>query len=120
LGTSWLHNHQYIRLYKGDTRTAVIYDRGKILRFEAVGDGWTFAEYEGRRLRLKADAAGNHYLLDPDRKRVYTFNTDRRLVRIEDRNGNSHELLYNAEGYLIQVTDTLGRRIIYSYNRERA
>jgi RHS repeat-associated protein len=119
LGTNWLHNHQYIRLYKGDTRTEVIYDRGKILRFNSEGTGWVFAAYEGVDYALKADADGNHYLLDPEKNRVYTFNTDRRLIKIQDRKGNSHDLQYDQEGFLTQVTDNLGRNLNYTYTDTR-
>lgn len=41
-----------------------------------------------------------------------------RLERMEDRNGNSLQFLYNQAGQLSTVLDTLGREIAFSYDAE--
>jgi len=119
LGLNWLHNFQKFRLYKDDTKTRILYDRGKILPFELKGTEWELASTEDVPYVLKADAAGYYYLWDPHKELVYLFDTDRRLARIEDRNGNNHTLTYDASGHLVTVSDGLGRTLNFTYATDR-
>jgi len=118
LGLNWLHNFQKLRLYKGDRRTHIIYDRGKILPFERKGNEWVLASTEDVPYVLKDDA-GYYYLMDPEKELVYAFNPDRQLSWISDRNGNLHTLSYDASGLLSTVSDGLGRVLHFSYDGDR-
>lgn len=116
LGPMWLHDFQLLRLYKGDQKTHIIYDRGKILRFHQQENGWELTGGDDVRYELKTDTGGNYYLLDPDKARVFVFDPDRRLARVEDRNGNRHQLRYDEDGNLASVEDGLGRILHFAYD----
>lgn len=119
MGPNWLHTYQIMRLYKGDTRTKIIYDRGNVLTFESDGVHWKSSYDEKVPYELKTDDMGNFYLLDPSKKLVYRFNANRRLDRIEDRNGNALQLTYDNNGNLTQVGDGLGRMLNFTYEGSR-
>ncbi len=114
-GVNWLHNYQIIRLYKGDTTTKIIYDLGRVITFKHDSVRWNLENNEEIPYELKTGPDGKFYMLDPSKNLVYTFNADRRLERLEDRNGNAHTLTYDTDGFLLSVEDGLGRTLQYTY-----
>ncbi|HKT22682.1 MAG TPA: hypothetical protein VJR06_08765, partial [Nitrososphaerales archaeon] len=65
---------------------------------------------------LTANSGGTYTLTMPSGT-VYQFDSSRRLASITDRTGNNvFTFSYGANGYVSQVTDTVGRTISFTYN----
>jgi len=120
LGRGWLHNYQMRRFaFAAAWETHVVYDQGRVLPFWLRHGSWELEEPADAPYQLEADGEGGFYLLDPEKDAVYGFGADRRLTRVEDRNGNGLTLTYDGDGRLVQVADGLGRALQYTYDGDR-
>ncbi|MDE1853769.1 MAG: RHS repeat protein [Thaumarchaeota archaeon] len=60
---------------------------------------------------------GGTYTLNMSSGTLYRFDTSQRLISITGRTGNNViTFSYGTNGYLSQVTDTIGRTVTFSYN----
>lgn len=110
-----------------------------------LGQGWTFG-FEGmvygtdvvevtlpsgsaQRFRLEAGVykpedsrstftknADNTYTLTTKDQYKYTFNTDKWLTKMEDRNGNTVNIQVATDGKVQKITDAVGREFSVVYN----
>ncbi|MBI4558674.1 MAG: RHS repeat protein [Candidatus Hydrogenedentes bacterium] len=115
LGLNWMHNFS-MTLVRNARRVEVVNNRGRLLYFELVGGQW---ELKGPLdVVFQLVEAGNTFVLGDPAGLVYTFALDvciGRLTRIEDGHGNLHQLTYDAEGRLLEVSDGLGRQLTFTY-----
>ena len=65
---------------------------------------------------LVAESSSYVYTL-PDQAKL-DFNSEGRLIREIDRDGNTTTMKYNSEGQLESVSDPSGRKITFAYNSE--
>ena len=112
LEPNWLHNFDHRLLQTGD-RVDVLSDRGRVTRFQPVGDRW---ELDGppHPPFQRVQEADLFLFGDPLADRVLSFNSAGQLFRIEDGRGNAHQLNYTSNR-LTSVSDGLGREIAFTY-----
>ena len=100
--------------YEG--REATVYqDNGSTITFdrEKEGEAWT-APSNLVEATLTDEGSGYVYIL-PDQTKL-AFNSEGRLTKETDRNGNAITLAYNAEKQLESATDGAGRKLTFKYN----
>ncbi len=101
---------------KSNDAIDIVYDAGKIISFKKVGSVWKLSGKEDVPYKLKVDENSIYYLLDPSKELIYIFSGGR-LVKIEDRNGNSLLIRYNKDLTLpVSIEDGLGRAISLVYD----
>jgi len=115
LGTNWMHNFD-LTLIKDTDEVTVIYFGGKTIPFIRNGGSWELQNPE-RVVYQLIESRADFKLMDPSIERIFTFNDEGKLIRIEDRNGNVHQLTYD-EAKLIQISDGLGRTLTLSYTSD--
>ncbi len=103
------------RLMVTASGNVVHYDgRGRANVYRANGDG-TFTSPQDYFDELRITAAGFQIRQPDGFTRIFSL-SDGRLLRQFDRNDNTMTFLYNAQGQLAIVNDTLGRDIDFSYD----
>ncbi len=85
---------------------------GSVERFRQYGSRY---EPEESRSQFVKNADGTFTLTTKDQYR-YTFNTDRYLTKMEDRNGNAVNITVDSTGKITKITDTVGREYKIAYN----
>ncbi len=85
---------------------------GSVERFRLNNDVY---EPEESRSKFVKNANGTYTLTTKDQYK-YTFNSDRYLVKMEDRNGNAVVITVDGSGKITAVTDTVGREYKIAYN----
>ncbi|MCP4157168.1 MAG: RHS repeat protein, partial [bacterium] len=117
LGWGWDHNYnkRLLEMYGGD----IIYynGSGRRERFKVVKKDTKIVGYEspsGWFTELKKTEDGNFRHIYPNRT-IEFFDTNGRLVKIQDRNQNKMEFYYNLSGQLTTVMDTMGRLYDFEY-----
>ncbi|MFT7288360.1 MAG: RHS repeat-associated protein [Halieaceae bacterium] len=121
LGSNWRHNFD-ARLQWNGTRALYTSWRGEVVTFDKVDDAWVQQSMPEVPFQIIAEAGSDTRLYDPREERVYTFDyttggpVTSRLIRIEDRNGNTQELDYDDDGRLLTVSDGLGRLLQFTYH----
>jgi RHS repeat-associated protein len=91
----------------------VYQDNGSTVRFTRSGEAWT-ATSSLAEATLADEGSGYVYTL-PDQTKL-EFNSEGRLTKETDRNGNTITLAYNAEKQLESATDSAGRKLTFKYN----
>ncbi len=120
LGHGWGHTYdQFIRI----ERKRVVYhaDDGRDIYFPLVDDGKSrHNPHERMTLRRK----GETYRIDTGDGLKLDFGSQNRadgtlpLLRIEDLNGNKFSLTYDEAGHLIEIIDSVGRKITLQNDRQ--
>ncbi|NIA10271.1 MAG: hypothetical protein GWP10_11235, partial [Nitrospiraceae bacterium] len=124
LGDNWMHNFDFNlrRLAPTWNRRVVVYERGKLIHFDYGYPGVSLERnfrQEPIPYILEEDGAGHYWLLDPIRQRLYRFDAAGLLQEIRDRNGNRLTVSRDGNDRITQVTDGLGRTLIFSYSGDR-
>ena len=91
----------------------VYQNNGSTMRFTRSGEAWT-ATSGLAEATLAAEGSGYVYTL-PDQTKL-EFNSEGRLTKETDRNGNTITLAYNIEKQLESATDGAGRKLTFKYN----
>jgi RHS repeat-associated protein len=118
LGYNWEFNYN---------RRLFVQPDGNVLRMDGFGraDRYTLVrnEFESPRgfyTHLLKNADGSFTERDRTRTQVLYSAPEAdglaRMVELRDRNGNRMRFLYNSDGQLTQVLDTLGRAVDYHYD----
>jgi RHS repeat-associated protein len=116
LGDRWRHNH-YIRLNEiDDTHVEIHLQNDQKLDFEKQASEWHLVPEQDIHYQYQQGAEGGHYLLDPDKERVYIFDDQAWLTHVMDRNGNRHTYLRDDEDRIVEISDGLGRAFVVSYD----
>ncbi|MFW9875916.1 MAG: DUF6531 domain-containing protein, partial [Candidatus Thorarchaeota archaeon] len=114
LGWGWGHNYnrRLLELPGGD----ILYfdGTGRRERFVKGETAGTYTPAPGRFIELKKMVDGSFRFIYPDRT-IEFFDENGRLVRIQNRNFNKMEFLYNYSGQLSTVMDTMGQFIEFEY-----
>jgi RHS repeat-associated protein len=129
LGYGWTHSYQYGFDWRIDDTVVITLTDGHIAYF--VGDlgtqddpdPGTYVADNGVLDTLVRDTQGTpgnwdddtFVLTTPDQIHHY-FDADQRLVRIEDRSGNTQYLSYDGDGRLIQIVDTANVTYTFAYS----
>ena len=108
-----MHNFDLSLLHVGN-EIDIVFFRGRKIRFELNVADWELEGSKDIPFQLVEDGA-DFVLGDPRSQMMYRFNSDGELIRIEDRNGNSHVLSYTNNN-LTQVTDGVGRTLTFNYD----
>ena len=112
LGRNWMHNFDMKLAVSGNEATVTLF-RGKTVRFTRSGDAWQLAGAERFPYQLVSSGADNRFLNVPA-NRIYTFNSNGALIRIEDRSGNALTITQSANSPTM-VADGLGRTLTLTY-----
>jgi YD repeat-containing protein len=88
-------------------------DNGSTITFTDSAAGWN-APLGLVEATLASEGSGYVYTL-PDQIKM-EFNSEGRLIKETDRNGNVITLAYNAEKQLESATDSAGRKLTFKYN----
>jgi len=129
LGYGWTHSYQYGFDWRIDDTVVITLTDGHIAYF--VGDlgtqddpdPGTYVADNAVLDTLVRDTQGTpgnwdddtFVLTTPDQIHHY-FDTEQRLVRIEDRSANTQYLSYDSEGKLIQIVDTANVTYTFAYS----
>lgn len=112
-GFGWTGPYGAHLVVKGEEVT-VYQDNGSAVVFYKPGSVFTQGGWdEGR---LVTEGTGYLYTL-PDQRKL-EFNSEGRLIKETDRNGNSNTMTYNGSHQLETVTDPIGRTLTFKYNAE--
>jgi RHS repeat-associated protein len=114
LGRNRLHNFDAKLTVTGSAATAVLSD-GRVVQFMQSGGAWTLTGRMDVVFQLVQNGA-TFVLADPRSQRMWTFDGNGRLAKIEDGRGNTHALSYDASGKLTAVNDGLGRSLAFTYD----
>ncbi|MFH1777293.1 MAG: RHS repeat-associated core domain-containing protein [Candidatus Omnitrophota bacterium] len=114
LGYGWTHTYLMHVVETSD---------GLVEIFNANGTGSFFkpkapGEYESSKgdFRILTKNADGTYLLTEKYGKVFYFNRQGKLTRIEDRNGNALVFLYDPDNRLKTITDTSGQITFFYYD----
>lgn len=126
-GVGWFSPYDTLLVDGGDWAT-IISGNGRQLTFTHEGNGeYSPPPSEFGALVRNGDGSWTRTFRNGD---VLTFNADGRLTRIEDRNGNYQQLLYESNGRtyapgewglttrIRRIVDTGGNRFDFSYDAE--
>jgi len=116
LGNNWMHNFD-LKLVTSGTEAEVVYDRGRVIKFQKSGNTWGLKDPIPIIYQL-IQSGTDYKLLDPSKFLIYTFNNGGKLTKIEDRNGNAHTLTYTGNN-LSQVSDGSGRTLTFTYTGDK-
>ncbi|HXD54151.1 MAG TPA: RHS repeat-associated core domain-containing protein [Solirubrobacteraceae bacterium] len=111
LGIGWSMPYGAKLEVSGET-TLIRQADGSVIEFFKSGTGYTQGGWDQARLTKST----NYTLTLPDQSKE-EFNTEGRLVKETDRDGNANTLAY-ASGKLETVTDGAGRKLTFKYNGE--
>ncbi len=133
LGVNWMSNFDVALSVSGATAKALLFG-GKVVQFTGSGGAWQLQSPADIAYQL-ALSGGVYKLMDPVNRKIYTFNSDGALTRIEDRNGNAITVTPGpfgptaisdglgrtltptyTNGQLTKVQDQGGRAFVYAYN----
>jgi RHS repeat-associated protein len=88
---------------------------GSEVTFTKVGESFTAPAWV--QATLSKTGEGTYRYTLPN-QRVFSFSSAGRLMKIEDRNGNTTTLAYNEAAQLETVTDPSGRKLSFAHNGE--
>lgn len=115
-GRSWTFNYNvYLVERPNGMGVDIKREDGKVDFFDSRGDG-TFNSPRWVHDRLTKNQDGTYQLEIKRTKLRQLFNTQGKLSRITDRNGNSVTLQYDAGNRLQFVTDAVGRATEFKYH----
>lgn len=112
LGNNWLHSFGS-RLYTKNGYVSVVLPLGINVYFKQSGGGYQPASALNYPAQLVSTPTGFRFL-DPSINRIYTYDTNGRFVRVEDRNGNGLDIQQSSLGPTL-VTDNVGRQLVFNY-----
>jgi len=92
---------------------------GYIVTFTKKGTDGDFNTPRGVKAELKKGTDGAYTLTIDASKEEYRFGSDGRLIRHEDKNDRSTTFQYDAEGRVVELTDTRGRVVRFGYQQGR-
>ncbi|WP_420347619.1 RHS repeat-associated core domain-containing protein [Pelagibius sp.] len=135
LGPGWRHSFDRRLFFIGNAQIVYHAKDGKILTFNKVGSEWLPASD----VLFTLTQVGDHWELKDKRDRSETYDSSGRLLSITERDGyqqalehfgpgsrlslvhDSHgrrlSFAYNAQGMLVSVTDSEGRKTVYRYRK---
>lgn len=130
-GMAWSDSYFYHLQDMGKT-VAIQFEDGHLEYYTKSGDGYTTAEGLVRKLVKGQDGS---FTLTKDKRDIYHFDPDGKLVTIKDLNGNTItlsytdgllskiqslsgylDLTYNTDGSLKNIKDGGGRTVSYTYS----
>jgi len=113
-GFGWTGSYSaHLELKEVGKEATVYQDNGSTITFTHSGEAWT-APSSLVQATLVSEGSGYVYTL-PDQTKL-EFNSEGRLTKETDRNGNAITLAYNAEKQLETATDSAGRKLTFKYN----
>jgi RHS repeat-associated protein len=117
LGPGWvLGDSPTVRLlFPTPDQVVVVGPSGYRVTFNRNGAGDFVRAEPGLDAALRFDAGTNTYVLDWFSKDRMVFNNAGRMLRSEDKQGNTITYTYTVAGDLDFLTDTQGRRIDFTY-----
>ena len=110
LGRGWTFGFE--GKVEGTNVLDAVLPNGSVERFRLNGSVY---EPEESRSTFVKNTDGTYVLTTKDQYK-YTFNTDRYLVKMEDRNGNAVNIAVDSTGKITKITDTVGREYKVTYN----
>lgn len=118
LGVTWRHNFDLV-LGRISTNATVTFLNGRPIRFQKSGGVWNLIAPTDVRYQLR-EVGVNYVMLNPEDRRLYTFDPKGRLSTIRDRNNNTHTVTYSDGGLGVNpvtIADGLGRQLSLTYFR---
>jgi RHS repeat-associated protein len=113
-GFGWTGSYSaHLELKNEGAEATVRQDNGSTVTFTSSAAGWN-APLGLVEATLVDEGSGYVYTL-PDQAKL-EFNSEGRLTKETDRNGNAIALAYNAGNQLESVTDGAGRKLTFKYN----
>ena len=110
LGRGWTFGFEgYV---EGTNVVDVSLPSGSVERFRLKNNVY---EPEESRSTFVKNSDGTYLLTTQDQYK-YTFNSNRYLVKMEDRNGNAINITVDSTGKITKITDTVGREYIINYS----
>lgn len=116
LGSNWRHPFDW-RLRRTGFGVEIFTPKGRVIRFEKgpFDAEWSLVLYDDIPYQL-VESGVFFVLADPVDGRMYTFDPAGKLTRIADQNGNALTLFYTGSPLVLsQVTDGVGRSLIFTY-----
>lgn len=118
LGRNWTHNYDWLIEtdygVPGNLVRIVDY-RGREYVFGNSSGDWRLEELYSANVSLTEAASGAFLFADLEAERIYAFDpVNRRLIYVEDRNGNRHTLTY-LNGVLVAVFDNFANQLAFEY-----
>ncbi len=137
LGRGWVHNYDIFLQEDTDGLISLHGPQG-FNRFFTSNDDGTYSSSPGDYGVLSRDV-GDRFILTEKSGLIYHFNSNNKIHKIEDLNGNqlsfsysgdhltkiehscgrSFRLQYGSNGRLLSLTDHVGRKTVYSYYPSR-
>ncbi len=129
LGYGWTHSYQYGFDWRVDDTVVITLTDGHIAYFvgdlgtDGDPDPGTYTAEDGvldTLIRYTQDTPGvweddTFELVTPDQVHYY-FDTDQRLIRIQDRSDNTQTFSYDGNGNLLQMVDTANITYTFVYS----
>jgi RHS repeat-associated protein len=115
LGHGWTHSYNLRMVQESESQVTVIFPDGHGVIFTAAGNG-TYIPEKGFHHRLERASEGGGHILTTKEQLKYFFDANLRLDRIEDRNSNAIQCVYDPAGKLSQIVDTVGRVFSLAYD----
>jgi RHS repeat-associated protein len=113
-GFGWTGSYSaHLELKEAGALATVYQDNGSTITFAHSEESW-IAPSGLVQAKLASEGSGYVYTL-PDQTKL-EFNSEGRLTKETDRNGNAVTLAYNAEKQLETATDGAGRKLTFKYN----
>ena len=110
-GSGWTHSYwvslaRYVR-FEQNVYMKITDETGRGVYFTDSGNGLFQGAFTEK---TSVQQVGQEYIWQREDNRSYVFNSEGRLLRIEDVSGNRIELTYNADSRLESVLDTATAR----------
>ncbi len=113
-GFGWTGSYSaHLELKESGAFATVYQANGSTITFAHSGESWTAPA--GLVQGKLASEGGGYVFTLPDQTKL-EFNSEGRLTKETDRNGNAVTLAYNAEKQLETATDGAGRKLTFKYN----
>jgi RHS repeat-associated protein len=98
----------------GSATVTVNQENGSAVVFYKSGESYT----QGGWVEARLVKEGSNYVYTLPEQSKLEFNSEGKLVKETERNGNSNTLMYNGSKQLEKVTDGAGRTLTFKYNGE--
>ncbi len=116
LGSNWMHNFDAALKVFSISATVVVYP-GKAVSFEKSNGNWILTSTNTSNDQLLESGGSFDYVSAADGL-IYRFSGAGKLIRIQDRNGNTLTVTQGAAGPTL-VADGLGRTLTFGYTANR-